>query len=86
MSATRITNADTRIPELLKKNFIVPELTQQAADVYTSMKDIEQIVHVPVFPRNGELSIEFDEAVRVKMKTQGTKILFESRAPIGKEL
>ena len=31
--------------------------------------------------RNGELSIELDEAVRVQMKNQGTKILFESRAP-----
>ena len=31
--------------------------------------------------RNGELSIELDEAVRVQMKTQGTKIIFESRAP-----
>ena len=26
--------------------------------------------------RNGELSIELDEAIRVQMKTQGTKILF----------
>ena len=31
--------------------------------------------------RNGELSIELDEAVKVQMKNQGTKILFESRAP-----
>ena len=30
--------------------------------------------------RNGELSIELDEAVRVQMKTQGTKIIFFSRA------
>ena len=36
--------------------------------------------------RNGELSIELDEAVRVQMKTQGTKILFESRAPTKQEL
>ena len=64
------------------------------------MKDIEQIVHVPIIrayeipswdnaydtTRNGELSIELDKAIRVKMKTQGTKILFEARAPIGEEL
>ena len=36
--------------------------------------------------RNGELSIELDEAICVKMKTQGTKILFESRAPTTEEL
>ena len=36
--------------------------------------------------RNGELSIELDEVVRVQMKTQGTKIIFESRAPTKKEL
>ena len=35
---------------------------------------------------NGELSIQLDEAVRVKMKTQGTKIIFESRAPTKQEL
>ena len=36
--------------------------------------------------RNGKLSIELDEAVRVQMKTQGTKIIFESRAPTKQEL
>ena len=36
--------------------------------------------------RNGELSIELDEAVKVQMKNQGTKILFESRAPTKQEL
>ena len=36
--------------------------------------------------RNGELSIELDEAVKVQMKTQGTKIIFESRAPTKQEL
>ena len=35
---------------------------------------------------NGELSIELDEAVKAHMKTQGNKILFESRAPKKKEL
>ena len=35
--------------------------------------------------RNGELSIELDD-VKVRMKTQGTKILFESRAPTREEL
>ena len=41
-----------------------------------------------VIPRNGELSlsIELDETVRVKMKTQGTKIAFEPRTPTGEEL
>ena len=36
--------------------------------------------------RNGELYIELDEAVKVQMKTQGTKIIFESRAPTKQEL
>ena len=36
--------------------------------------------------RNGELSIELNEAVRVQMKTQGTKIIFDSRAPTKQEL
>ena len=36
--------------------------------------------------RNGELSIELDEDVKVQMKTQGTKILFESRAPTKQEV
>ena len=38
--------------------------------------------------RNGELSIELDEAVKVKvwMRTQGTAILFESRVPTKEEL
>ena len=36
--------------------------------------------------KNGELSIELDEAVRVQMKTQGPKIIFESRAPTKQEL
>ena len=35
---------------------------------------------------NGDLSIELDEAVRVQMKTHGTKIIFESRAPTKQEL
>ena len=30
--------------------------------------------------RNGELSIELDESVKVRMRTQDTKTLFESRA------
>ena len=36
--------------------------------------------------QNGELSIELDKAVKVQMKTQGTKIIFESRAPTKQEL
>ena len=36
--------------------------------------------------RNGELSIELDKSVKVRMRTQGTKILFESRAPTKEEL
>ena len=36
--------------------------------------------------RNGELSIELDDNIKVQMKTQGTKILFESRAPTKEEL
>ena len=36
--------------------------------------------------RNGELSIELDESDRVQMKTQGIKIIFESRAPTKLEL
>ena len=36
--------------------------------------------------RNGELSIELDESVKVRMRTQGTKTLFESRAPTREEL
>ena len=36
--------------------------------------------------RNDKLSIELDEAIRVKMKNQVTKILFESRAPTREEL
>ena len=36
--------------------------------------------------RNGELSIELEEAIKVKMRTQETKILFESRAPTEEEL
>ena len=35
--------------------------------------------------RNGELSIQLDD-VKVQMRTQGTKILFESRAPTREEL
>ena len=36
--------------------------------------------------QNGELSIELDEALKVQMKTQGTKIILESRAPTTEEL
>ena len=36
--------------------------------------------------KNSELSIELDEAVKVQMKTEGTKILFECRAPTKQEL
>ena len=36
--------------------------------------------------KNSELSIELDEAVKVQMKTEGTKILFESRASTKQEL
>ena len=35
--------------------------------------------------RNGEPSIELDEAVKVQMKTQVNKNLFESRAPTKQE-
>ena len=36
--------------------------------------------------RNGELSIELDKAVKVRIRTQETKIIFESRAPTKEEL
>ena len=36
--------------------------------------------------RNGELSIELDKSVKVRIRSQGTKILFESRAPTREEL
>ena len=36
--------------------------------------------------QNGELSVELDEAVKVQMKTQWTKILFESTASTKQEL
>ena len=36
--------------------------------------------------RNGELSIELDESLTVRMRTQGTKILFESRSPTKLEM
>ena len=36
--------------------------------------------------RNGELSIELEEAIKIRMRSQGTKILFESRAPSKEEL
>ena len=36
--------------------------------------------------RNGELSIELDESVKVRMRAQGTKNLFEFRAHTREEL
>ena len=39
------TNADTCC---LGKNFVIPEFTQQSADVYAYIKDITPIVGVPI--------------------------------------